>query len=93
MAIRLQIARSFIGGLHFRHVDGKNKRKFAHIVCVKMELTRRGEKNLIVPYHQHGRHDVTCNQPIGVVLRKMSMKRMFFHRRSKRDWFIYSFLV
>ena len=32
MVIRLRIARSIIGGLHCRHVDGKNKRKFAHTV-------------------------------------------------------------
>ena len=47
-----------IGGLCCRHVGVQNKRKFAHIVCIKMELSE--EKNLIVPVHQHGRHDATC---------------------------------
>ena len=34
-----------IGGLHCRHVGGQNKRKCFHIVCIKMELTPRGEKS------------------------------------------------
>ena len=36
---------SNIGGLHCRRVGGKNKRKFAHIVCIKMDLTPRGGKS------------------------------------------------
>ena len=54
-----------IGGLHCRHVGGQNKRKFAHIICIKMAVNSQRRKNLIVPVHQHGRHDVTCKRSIG----------------------------
>ena len=47
-----------IGGLHCRHVGVQNKRKFVRIVCIKMEVNSQRRKNLIVPVHQHGRHDV-----------------------------------
>ena len=33
-----------MGGLHCCHVGVQNKRKFVHIVCIKMELSPRGEK-------------------------------------------------
>ena len=50
--------------LHCHHIGSKTKKKFAHIVCIKMEVNSQRRKNFIVSYHQHGRHDVTCNQPI-----------------------------
>ena len=50
-----------IGGLYCRHVGGQNKRKFAHIVCIRMNVNSQGRKNLFVPIYQQGRHDVTCN--------------------------------
>ena len=33
-----------IGGLHRRHVGGQNKRKFVHIVCIKIEVNSRRRK-------------------------------------------------
>ena len=33
-----QARSSAIDGLHCRHVGGQNKRKFAHIVCIKMAV-------------------------------------------------------
>ena len=36
-----------IGGLNYRQVGGKNKRKFAHIVCIKMEVNSQRRKILL----------------------------------------------
>ena len=38
-----------IGGLHCRHVGGQNKRKFAHIVCMKMTVNSQRRKILLFP--------------------------------------------
>ena len=35
------------GGLHCRHVGGQNKRKLAHIVCIKMEVNTQSRKILL----------------------------------------------
>ena len=35
---------ALIGGLHCCHVGGQNKRKFAHIVCIKMEVNYQRKK-------------------------------------------------
>ena len=37
----------------------EQNKHFFHIVCIKMEVNPE-EKNVIVPAHQHGSHDVTC---------------------------------
>ena len=50
-----------IGGFHCRHVAGQNKRKFVHIVCIKIEVN-----SLIVPVHQPGHHDFTCKPSIEI---------------------------
>ena len=42
------------------------------------------EKNLIVPNHQHGRHDVTCNQLIGKNNEPVPIKT---HPILRYDWF------
>ena len=36
-----------IGGFHCRHVGGQNKRKFVHIVCIKMEVNSQRRKILL----------------------------------------------
>ena len=36
-----------IGGLDCRHVGGQNKRKSAHIVCIKMEVNSQRRKILL----------------------------------------------
>ena len=37
--------RSFsFGGFHYRHVGGQNKRKFVHIVCMKMKVNSQRRK-------------------------------------------------
>ena len=38
---------SYIGGFHCRHVGGQNKRKFVHIVCIKMALNSPRRKILL----------------------------------------------
>ena len=38
---------SLIVGLHCNHVGGQNKRKFAHIVCIKMEVNTQRRKILL----------------------------------------------
>ena len=64
-----------IGGLHCCHVGVQNKRKFVHVVCIKVKVPQ--EKNLIVPVHQHGRQIVTCTPSI---FRKSAKERKLnFH--------------
>ena len=46
-----------IGGLHRRHVGGKNKRNFAHIVCIKMEVNSKRIKLLLF----HTTNMLYCN--------------------------------
>ena len=36
-----------LGGLHCRHVGGQNKRKFVHIVGIKMEVYSQRRKILL----------------------------------------------
>ena len=57
-----------IGGWHCHRAGGENKRKSAHILCLKMIVNSPREKILIVPVHQHGRHDVTTKPSIDWVL-------------------------
>ena len=78
IAVRI-LLKSRIGGLHCRHVGVQNKRElgisFSEYACVtqkkicshslhKNRSKLPEEKNLIVPVHQHGRHDVTCKPSI-----------------------------
>ena len=55
-----------IGGLHCCRVGAKTKENLLrHIVCIKIKVNSQRRKILyIVPNHQHGRHDITCNQPV-----------------------------
>ena len=36
-----------IGGFHCRHVGGQNKRKFVHVVCIKIEVNSQRRKILL----------------------------------------------
>ena len=54
--LRRAVVEAPIGGLYFRHVGGQHKRKFTHIVCIKMAE----DKNLIITVHQYGCHDINC---------------------------------
>ena len=36
----------FLLGLHWRHIGGQNKRKFVHLVCIKMEVNSQRRKML-----------------------------------------------
>ena len=37
-----------IGGFHCRHVGGQNKRKFVHVVCIKIEVNSHRRKILLL---------------------------------------------
>ena len=39
ISVEEHISKIHIGGLHCRHIGVQNKRKFVHIVCMKMEVT------------------------------------------------------
>ena len=54
---------AFIGGLHCRHVGGQKKRKFAHIVCIKMEVNSQ-RRNILLFLSTNSHHDVTCKPSI-----------------------------
>ena len=43
----MEMSLPFIGGLHCRHVGGQNKRKFVHIVCIKMKVNSQRRKILL----------------------------------------------
>ena len=66
----------------------QNKRKFAHIVCIKMEVSSQTVKTLIVPVQQHGRHDVTCKP---FIFQKCSLNVEDFSREFLHQFFFLNF--
>ena len=45
--MNLTIQSLTIGGFHCRHIGGQNKRKFVHVVCIKIEVISHRRKILL----------------------------------------------
>ena len=62
-----------IGSLHCRHASGQNKRKLAHIVCIKMAVNSQRRKILLFLYTNmaamtsHANHQYNPEKPRSMI--------------------------